>query len=49
MVEGWTPVIEEMEWAEWPASSMVRMVFFIAGERDLMMMVVENKEVCAFF
>ena len=46
---GWTPVAAEIEWVDWPASSMVRILFFYAGERDWMMMVVRNKEVCELF
>ena len=49
MAEKWTPVKAEIELADWPASSMVRIVFFCAGERDRMMMVVGNKEVCELF
>ena len=44
-----TPVEAEIELADWPASSMVRILFFCAGERDHMMMVVGNKEACEFF
>ena len=39
----------EIELADWPASSMVRIVFFCAGEGDCMMMVVGKKEVCELF
>ena len=49
MVEGWTPVAAEIELVDWPASSKVRIVFFCAGERDCMMIVVGNKEVCELF
>ena len=49
MVEAWAPVVAEIEWTDWPALSMVRIVFFCAGERDCMMMVVGNKEVCKLF
>ena len=34
---------------DWPASSMVRIVFFYAEERDHMMMVVGNKKACELF
>ena len=34
---------------DWPASSMVRIVFFCAEERDRMMMVVGKKEACELF
>jgi hypothetical protein len=49
MVEAWTPVVEAMEWAEWPALSMERIQCFCVGERDLMMIVVRNKKVCESF
>ena len=39
----------EIERVDWPASSMVRIVCFCAGERDRMMMVVGKKEVCELF
>ena len=45
IVERWTPVEAEIDLADWPASSMVRIVFFCTGERGHMMMVVGNKEV----
>jgi hypothetical protein len=43
------PAVEAIVWAEWLTSSMVRILFFRAGERDLIMMVVGNKEVCKLF
>ena len=49
IVERWTPVEAEIDLADWPASSMVSIVFFCAGERDRMMMVVGKKEVCELF
>ena len=49
IVERWVPVEAEIELADWPASSMVRIVFFCARERDRMMMVVGKKEVCELF
>ena len=48
-MEGWIPVAAEIEQVNWPASSMVRMVFLCAKEEDHMMMVVGNKEVCELF
>ena len=42
-----TSVEAEIELADWPASSMVSIVFFCAGERDHMMIVVGKKEVCS--
>ena len=36
MVETLTPVVEAIEWAEWPVSSFVRIVCFWVGERDFM-------------
>ena len=43
-MEGWIPVAAEIEPVDWPASSMMRMVCFCAEGRDLMVMVVGNKE-----
>ena len=49
IVKGLIPVAAEIEQVDWPASSMVRMVFFCAEERDCMMIVVGNKEACELF
>ena len=49
IVKGCTPVVAEIEWVDWPASSMVRIVFFCGEERDHMMMVVGNMEACELF
>jgi hypothetical protein len=42
-------VVEAIEQVEQPALSIVRIQFFRAGERDPMIMVVGNKEVCELF
>ena len=42
-------VAAEIEQVDWPASSMVRFVFFCAEERNHMMMVVGNKVVSELF
>ena len=47
--EGLTPTCLAIASPEWPESSKERMVFCWVRERDLTMMVVENKEVCEHF
>jgi hypothetical protein len=42
-------MVDAIEQAEWPASSLIRIIWIRAEKRVLMMIMVENKWVCELF